>query len=47
MGLEYNGEERQLLSVFHQFRNDLNIYTEDCKKDKAFYEILFKGSSKN
>lgn len=42
MGLEYNGEERQLLSVFHQFRNDLNIYTEDCKKDKAFYEILFK-----
>ena len=42
MGLEYNGEERQLLSVFHQFRNDLNIYTEDCDKDKAFYEILFK-----
>lgn len=42
MGLEYNGEEKQLLSVFHQFRNDINIYTEDCEKDKAFYEILFK-----
>lgn len=42
MGLEYNSEERQLLSVFHQFRNDINIYTEDCEKDKAFYEILFK-----
>lgn len=42
MGLEYNVEESQLLSVFHQFRNDLNIYTEDCEKDKAFYKILFQ-----
>lgn len=37
MGLEYNFEERQLVSVFHQYRNDINIYTEDCEKDKAFY----------
>ena len=42
MGLEYNIEERQLVSLFHQYRNDINIYTEDCDKDKAFYERIFK-----
>ena len=40
MGLEYNLDEKQLVSVFHQYRNDINIYTEDCDKDKAFYQQL-------
>lgn len=47
MGLEYNFEERQLVSVFHQYRNDINIYTEDCEKDKAFYQQLFGRLMKN
>jgi len=42
MCLDYNIEEKQLLSVFRQYRNDINIYTEDCAKDKSFYELLFK-----
>lgn len=40
MGLEYNLDEKQLVSVFHQYRNDINIYTEDCDKDKSFYQQL-------
>lgn len=40
MGLEYNFDEKQLVSVFHQYRNDINIYTEDCDKDKSFYQQL-------
>ena len=40
MCLDYNIEEKQLLSVFRQYRNDINIYTEDCAKDKSFYELL-------
>ena len=40
MGLEYNFDEKQLVSVFHQYRNDINIYTEDCDKDKSFYKQL-------
>lgn len=47
MDLEYNIEEKKLLSVFHQYRNDINIYTEDCEKDKAFYEILFQRLLEN
>ena len=42
MDLEYNIEEKKLLSIFYQYRNDINIYTEDCTKDKAFYETLFQ-----
>lgn len=39
--IEYNTEVAQLTSVFTQFRNSINIYTEDKDKDKQFYVKLF------
>ena len=38
--IEYNTEVTQLTSVFTQFRNSINIYTEDKDKDKQFYVKL-------
>lgn len=39
--IEYTSEASQLRSVFTQFRNSINIYTEDEEKDKKFYKTLF------
>ncbi len=39
--IEYSTEARQLCSTFTQFRNSINIYTEDELKDKKFYRKLF------
>lgn len=40
--ISYPRESQQLCSVFTQFRNTINIYTEDEEKDKRFYKVLFE-----
>jgi len=40
MGLEYSPEVKQVTSVFKEYRNDIDIYTEDKNEDKAFYVSL-------
>ena len=42
MGIDFSTEVRQASTVFTQYRNTINIYTEDCGKDKKFYVTLFK-----
>ncbi len=39
--IEYSTPANQLCSIFTQFRNTINIYTEDEQKDKKFYKTLF------
>lgn len=41
MGLEFSAEQEQVASLFTSYRNDIDIYTEDEAKDKAFYKKLF------
>lgn len=38
--IEYSTEAAQVSSVFTQFRNSINVYTEDKDKDKKFYVTL-------
>lgn len=40
MGLEFSAEQEQVASLFTAYRNDIDIYTEDETKDKAFYKKL-------
>ena len=40
--LEYSIEVRQAATVFTEYRNTIDIYTEDCEKDKEFYVELLK-----
>lgn len=40
--MEYSSDARQLVSAFTQFRNSINVYTEDDDKDKKFYVTLLK-----
>jgi hypothetical protein len=42
MGIDFSTEVRQASTVFTQYRNTINIYTEDCDKDKKFYVTLLK-----
>lgn len=42
MKIDRGKEGRQLESVFYEYRNSINIYTEDCDKDKKFYVTLLK-----
>ena len=42
MGLSYSEESQALVSVFKEYRNTINIYTEDTADDKEFYTLLFK-----
>lgn len=42
MSLQFNSEQEQISSLFTSYRNDIDIYTEDQDKDKAFYKKLFK-----
>lgn len=42
MGLDFSVENKQLSSVFKEYRNSVDIYTEDNYKDKEFYSLLFK-----
>lgn len=39
--IEYTTAANQLCSIFTQYRNTINIYTEDEQKDKKFYKTLF------
>ncbi len=41
MALEFSSEQAQISSIFTAYRNDIDIYTEDEEKDKAFYKRLF------
>lgn len=45
--IEYTTAANQLCSVFTQYRNTINIYTEDEQKDKKFYKTLFSRLLKN
>lgn len=38
--LEYTDESKRLVSTFLQYRNDIDIYTEDGPKSKEFYKVL-------
>ena len=42
MALEFSTETRQAATVFTEYRNSIDIYTEDCDKDKEFYKKLLK-----
>lgn len=43
MALEYNPEVVLATTIFKEYRNSIDIYTEDCEKDKEFYlQILQK-----
>lgn len=41
MALEFSSEQAQVASIFTAYRNDIDVYTEDEEKDKAFYKRLF------
>lgn len=40
--MNYSEEVQQLTSLFTQYRNSINIYTEDNVKDKKFYVTLLR-----
>ncbi len=40
--LDFSTEVRQAATVFTEYRNTIDIYTEDCEKDKEFYVKLIK-----
>ena len=40
--IQLSDESRRLASTFRNYRNDIDIYTEDNEKDKEFYKVLFK-----
>jgi len=42
MMLQYNSDQKRLISKFKEYRNDIDIYTEDEQKDKEFYSRLFR-----
>lgn len=42
MALEFSTETRQAATVFTEYRNSIDIYTEDCVKDREFYVKLLK-----
>lgn len=42
MGIEFSTKVRQASTIFTEYRNTINIYTEDCDKDKKFYVTLLK-----
>ena len=42
MALDFSTEVRQAATVFTEYRNSIDIYTEDCDKDKEFYKKLLK-----
>lgn len=42
MGLDFSIEQQQISTIFKQYRNTINIYTEDKIEDKQFYIRLLK-----
>ena len=47
MALEFSIEQKQLTTVFKDYRNDIEIYTEDNDKDKGFYIRLLNRLLEN
>lgn len=41
MSLDYSLKVKQAVPVFKEYRNTIDIYTEDEKKDKEFYKKIF------
>ena len=39
--VQYSLSAKRLYSIFFQYRNDIDIYTEDEEKDREFYRCLF------
>jgi hypothetical protein len=39
--LAYSDDAKRLLSAFLEYRNDVDIYTEDDDRNKEFYRVLF------
>jgi hypothetical protein len=39
--LKYKSETKRITSMFFQYRNEIDIYTEDEEKDREFYTVLF------
>lgn len=42
MGLDFSLEQQQISTIFKQYRNTINIYTEDKIEDKQFYIRLLQ-----
>lgn len=40
--LKYSSEAKRLVATLKQYRNDIDIFTEDEIKDREFYKILFQ-----
>lgn len=40
--MDFSLETRQAATVFTEYRNTIDIYTEDCEKDKEFYVKFLK-----
>lgn len=40
--LSYTQESKRLIATFKQYRNDIDIFTEDENKDREFYNVLFQ-----
>lgn len=41
MSLDYSLKVKQVVPVFKEYRNTIDIYTEDGEKDKEFYKKIF------
>jgi hypothetical protein len=39
--IKYTDEVKRVVSKFFQYRNDIDIYTEDEDKDREFYRLIF------
>lgn len=42
MGMDFSPEQKQVAAVFKQYRNTIDIYTEDKDADKEFYVRLYQ-----
>lgn len=42
MATEFSTEVKQVAAVFKEYRNSIDIYTEDKEADKAFYVLLLQ-----
>lgn len=42
MGMDFSPEQKQVAAVFKQYRNTIDIYTEDKDADKEFYIRLYQ-----
>ena len=47
MDTEFSTEVKQVAAVFKEYRNSIDIYTEDKEEDKAFYVTLLQRLTQN